>query len=113
MYSVSKSSKSKPAGLSNAAYGNILVMGNPTIATALDSLLEPLSRCLDTESAQRVAEFRADPVVQERIDILAQQANEGLLSEDQRTEYEAFTNAADFISILKLKSRRRLNSDGG
>jgi hypothetical protein len=91
-------------------YGNLMVMGNPTGATALDVLLDPLSRCLDAESAQRVAEFHIDPAAQARIDTLAERANDGLLSEDEQAEYEAFINAGDFISILKLKARRQLNS---
>jgi hypothetical protein len=28
-------------------------MGNPAMTTALDGLLDPLSRCLDAESARR------------------------------------------------------------
>jgi hypothetical protein len=73
-------------------------------ATALDGLLDPLSRCLDAESARRVVALRVAPGVQERIDALAERANEGVLTEDERTEYEALLNAADFISILKLKA---------
>ena len=76
----------------------------------LDSLLDRFSRCLDTESARRVAEFRVDPAVQVRVDLLAERANDGVLSDDERTEYEAFINAADFISILKLKAGRQLRS---
>ena len=87
------------------------VMGGPSIAAALDGILDPLSRCLDAESALRVAEFRIDPDVQARIDGLAEGANEGALSEEQRAEYEAFVNAADFISILKLKALRQLNAN--
>jgi hypothetical protein len=87
-------------------------MGSPTGATVLDGLLDPLSRCLDVESSQRVAEFRVDPAVQARIDTLAERANDGVLGEEERAEYEAFINAADFISILKLKARRQLNSNG-
>ena len=34
---------------------------------------------------------------------------EGLLTDDERTEYEALVNAADFISILKLKARHHLH----
>ncbi|MFN0165909.1 MAG: hypothetical protein ACKV22_05705 [Bryobacteraceae bacterium] len=83
-----------------------------TDATVLDELLDPLSRCLDTESARRVVELRVPLIFQERIDILAEGANEGLLTDDERTEYEALINAADFISILKLKARRRLQSPG-
>ena len=87
-------------------------MANPIGATVLDSLLDPLSRCLDPESARRVTEFRIDPEVQARIDTLAERANDGILSDEERTEYEAFVNAADFISILRLKAQRQLDADG-
>jgi uncharacterized protein YnzC (UPF0291/DUF896 family) len=76
----------------------------------LDALLEPLSRCLDGDSARRVVDFHIAPQIQERIDSLAEGANEGRLSEDERSEYEALINAADFISILKLKAREQLNT---
>jgi hypothetical protein len=74
----------------------------------LDSFLDPLSLCLDAESARRVVELRIAEPVQERVDTLAELANRGLLSDDERAEYEALINAADFISILKLKARRHL-----
>jgi hypothetical protein len=45
------------------------------------------------------------------MDALAGRANEGLLSDDERDEYEASVNALDFISIIKLKARNRLNSN--
>ena len=77
-------------------------------AFLLDSLLEPLSRCLDRESAQRVIELRFDAAVQEKVDVLAERANEGLLTEDERADYEALVNAADFVSVLKLKARQQL-----
>ena len=79
-------------------------------ATGLDGLLEPFSRCLDADSARRIAEFQVAPPVQERIDTLAERANEGSLSDGERAEYEALINAADFISILKLKARLYLDS---
>jgi hypothetical protein len=60
-----------------------------------------------------VAEFRIDPAVQARLDILAERANDGVLNEDERAEYEAIVNAADFISILKLKAKRHLEADRG
>ena len=87
-------------------------MGSQTIPITLDGLLEPLSRCLDAESARRILEFRVDPAVQARLDILGEKANEGTLSESERAEYEAAINAADLISILKLKARRQLKSNG-
>jgi hypothetical protein len=78
-------------------------------ATGLDALLDPLSRCFDSESAMRVVNLRMDASVQERISVLGERANEGSLSPDERDEYEALINAADFISILKLKARRHLD----
>jgi hypothetical protein len=78
----------------------------PGVTVGLDGLLDPLSRCLDADSARRLVNFRVDPPVQERIDTLGERANEGTLSADERAEYEALINAADFISILKIKARR-------
>jgi hypothetical protein len=48
--------------------------------------------------------------VQQHIDALAERANDGTLSNSERSEYEALINAADFISILKLKARHQLDS---
>jgi hypothetical protein len=78
-------------------------------ATGIDGLLDSLSRRLDTESARGLIEFRVDPLVQERVDMLGVKANDGILSADERAEYEALINAADFISILKLKARLQLD----
>ena len=80
-------------------------------ASGLDGILEPLSRCFDTESARRIVDFQVDRPVQERIDAFAERANEGTLSDSERSEYEALINAADFISILKLKARLNLDSN--
>jgi hypothetical protein len=75
----------------------------------LDSLFEPLSRCLDAESARRLVAFRIDQPLQERIENLGERANEGNLYGSERSEYEALINAADFIAILKLKAQRHLD----
>jgi len=77
-------------------------------ATVLDGFLDPLGRCLDAESARRVVELRVSPPVQQRIDTLAERANDGVLTSDEAAEYEALINAADFISILKVKARQHL-----
>jgi hypothetical protein len=80
-------------------------------ASGLDGILEPLSRCLDPESARRIVDFQVDRPVQERVDALAELANEGTLGDSERSEYEALINASDFISILKLKARLNLDSN--
>jgi hypothetical protein len=78
----------------------------------LDGLLGPFSRCLDDESARRVADFQIDPSVQAKVDALAERANDGVLTPEERSEYEAFINTAHVITILKLKARRHLASNG-
>ncbi len=78
-------------------------------ALGMDGLLDPLSRCLDAESARRVVELQIATPVQERIDTLAAGANDGILNDEERSEYEALINATDFIAILKLKARRHLD----
>jgi hypothetical protein len=75
---------------------------------ALDGRLDSLTQCFDAESARRLVEFKINPDDQAKVDALAARANEGLLTDEERADYEAFINAADLISILKLKAQRRL-----
>jgi hypothetical protein len=76
-------------------------------STVLDEFLDPVSQCLDAESARRLVALPVPPPVQARMDELADRANEGLLSDEDRSAYEALINAADLISILKAKARRQ------
>jgi hypothetical protein len=80
--------------------------------SVLDRMLDPLSRCLDAESAKRVLELSVDPEVQARVDALAERANEGLLTPEERRQYDSYINADDFIAVLKMKLRRDLASNG-
>jgi hypothetical protein len=80
-------------------------MSSPSV---VDLMLDPVSRCFDADSAQWLLSLRIDPAVQARVEVLASKANEGLLTEAEKAEYEACINTDDFISILKLKARRYL-----
>jgi len=55
--------------------------------------------------------MRLDPSVDDRLSLLASHANEGVLSDEERDEYEALINAADFVSVLQLKARQNLSSN--
>ena len=79
-------------------------------ATVLDDLLDPLSRCLDRESARRLVELDIPAGLQDKMNHLAERANDGTLDDAERADYEALINAADFLSILKLKARIQLSS---
>ena len=71
----------------------------------MDDLLDPLSKCLDVASARRVVDLRVSEPVQHRVAELAQRANEGQLSPDERNEYDALVNAEDLISMLQRKAQ--------
>ena len=88
-------------------------MGNATAAvTAMDRMLEQLTGCLNAESAHRIVALRIDPEIQARVEVLADKANEGLLSEEDRDEYKSYIEMADLFAILKLKAQRLVSSNG-
>ena len=77
-------------------------------AIHLDRLLEPLAGCFPPEVAAKVADLQADDAMQARIDYLAEQANEGLLTEKEREEYAGYLHAIDVITVLQAKARSQL-----
>jgi hypothetical protein len=80
-----------------------------TAATlSLDRLLEPLAGCLSPDVAAKVADLRADEEMQTRIDYLADRANEGLMTDDEREEYAGYLHAIDVITVLQAKARSQL-----
>ncbi|MGI8972369.1 MAG: hypothetical protein ACR2HB_16945 [Dehalococcoidia bacterium] len=85
-------------------------MNQPPDTSILDRLLEPVSRCLTPEAARQLVALRADPQVQERLDVLADRCTEGLLTPDEREEYETYVRTIHIIAILQAKARKLLSS---
>lgn len=83
-------------------------MSDEQVAELLDHLLDPVLRSLTPESARRLLELRADPVAQDRMDELADRCNEGVLTAEERTEYEACLSAATLIGVLQARARATL-----
>jgi hypothetical protein len=83
-------------------------MTNGEKRSVLDRLLDPLSRCLNPESARMLVELQADPVAQARIASLAEGCNEGRLSADERREYETYVHVGNVIAILQARARLHL-----
>ena len=77
----------------------------PVETAALDRMLEPVTNILTRDVAQGLAEMRADPQLQARIDELASKANEGQLTEAEQREYHDYVEAIDFIGVLQAKAR--------
>ena len=74
----------------------------------LDWLLDPLSRILTPDVAQKLVRLRFDQKAQARINKLAKKCNEGKLTETERSEYEGCVHVIDFIAILQAKARALL-----
>jgi hypothetical protein len=75
-------------------------------ATAgLAKILDPVAQCFTPEVAQRVAELRADPAVQARIEELAEKCNEGTITPEEMAEYDAYIQAMDVVAVLQKKAR--------
>ena len=82
-----------------------LDMTTSTESAALDRVLEPVTDILTPGVTQGIANMRADPPLQARLDELASKANEGQLTEAERQEYEDYVDAIDFIGIFQAKAR--------
>lgn len=80
-------------------------MSTITETAALDRVLEPVTEILTPEVAKGIADMRADPQLQARLDELATKANQGRLSEAERQEYRDYVDAIDFIGIFQAKAR--------
>ena len=76
-----------------------------TIAVHLDRLLEPLAASFSKDVAAKVADLRADEVMQARIDYLADRSTEGTLTDEERDEYAGYLHAVNVITVLQAKAR--------
>ena len=76
----------------------------------LEQVLDPFVDCLTPEAARKIVALRAEPVVQARLDQLAERANEGLLTPEERAEYEKFRATFHMITLLQSKARRVLTA---
>ena len=86
---------------------------NPTINTnAFDRATDPVLRILSRDQALEIVDFHADDELQDRIEALARRANEGELTDEERSEYEGYAQANKFIAVLQAKARRLLASQG-
>lgn len=76
--------------------------------TVLDRVLDPFTDCLTPEVARRIADMRADPHTQARLDELADKANASELTEAEQVEYDEYREAFHLVTILQAKARQML-----
>ena len=81
--------------------------------SVIDRLIEPVGKCLTPEVARRIADLRADPALQSRVDELADKANWGTLTDGERSEYEQYVSFLQFVTLLQTKARDVLDASSG
>ena len=83
------------------------------IAPTIHQLIEPVGQCLTVEVAERLVSLRANPELQREVDRLADKANRGTLTEDERAQYEQYVSFAQFVTLLQIEARDLLDSRSG
>ena len=68
----------------------------------------PIFALLSPEQTRQLAELHGDPSLAERLTELAEKANEGELSDSERTEYEAYIAANNILAALQAEARFRV-----
>ncbi len=81
---------------------------NATTESLIGQFLEPIFRTMSPSTAEAITRLTAAPNLQDRIEYLAQQSNEGGLSEQEQDEYQALIEAGDFLATLQAIVRRTL-----
>lgn len=81
-------------------------------ARFMDRVLDPLAACLNGEAVESILNLRIDPEIQVRVAVLAERANEGELTPEEHDEYLSYIEAADMLSIFKLKAAKHLKDAG-
>jgi hypothetical protein len=79
----------------------------------LHRLVDPLGDCLTAESARRILALKADRKLQARVDCLADRSSAGLLTPEERAEYNSYVKFGTFVAILKSKARQLLADTQG
>jgi uncharacterized NAD(P)/FAD-binding protein YdhS len=75
---------------------------------SMDLTVTRLTECLNREALEAVVGLRATPEEQERMDWLSEQANEGLLTPQDRREYEQKIMFGSFLGILQARAKKKL-----
>ena len=81
--------------------------------TVLDRFLDPVTDCLTPAVAERIVGVQVDLQTQARLDDLAEKANRGELTEEEREEYTEYVEGMDLVGILKAKARKVLERQAG
>jgi hypothetical protein len=69
---------------------------------------DPILNFFSIEQARALAAYRGDDSLRARIEELASKNTVGELTDSERTEYEGYIQANNFVAILQAKARKLL-----
>ncbi len=72
----------------------------------------PIFALLTLDQTRRLAALQGDPTLEERLVELADKANEGELSAEERAEYEDYIEANNLLTVLQAEARFHLTQIG-
>jgi selenocysteine lyase/cysteine desulfurase len=78
--------------------------------TAFNRGTDPILQFFTVDQAREIVEYRGDSGLQQRVEELAERANEGMLTPDEQAEYEGYVRANKFVAILQAKARKLLSN---
>lgn len=77
---------------------------------AMETMLAAVADTFDTNALHALVDMRAPEEATARMALLAERANEGLLTADERHEYHSAISFGNFLGLLQTKARLKLNS---
>jgi len=77
-----------------------------TKMSVLGQVIDPM---FDKAMAERLVNLRADAAVQERVDVLADKCTEGTLTPAEQSEYDAYVDAFEVVTLMQAKARSVLS----
>ena len=84
----------------------ILEIMDALIDSPVERVLELVAGCFTAEVADRLVALKFDDALQAQLDELAEKANEGQLSEEEKAHYLSYIEIMDFVALLQLKARK-------
>ena len=84
-----------------------------TAVALLSRVIEPIGRCLTSESARQIVELRADETAARRVEELASKSGTGMLTPEERADYQLFVELGDLVALLQAKAHRYLAEHPG
>jgi hypothetical protein len=76
-------------------------------STSFEKFLKQFTDKFTPELAEHFAMLPPDPEFQARLDDLGAKANDGTLSDQERSEYATYVEAMDVVALLRVKALAR------